>query len=456
MTDLNDIPGLLAQDKYHHYHPQTNPVTLAKEGPGLIDKAEGIYVYTADGKRFIDARSGGYCTNIGYSNDRLCEAAYQTMKQLSYSLVFDGQTNRWAAALSEKLASITPESFQHFFFGSTGSDAVESAIKIALYYWRQKDQPSKRAIIARRHSYHGLTLFASSLTGIDTLHQPFGLPITDLVYQIDAPYRYAYGRGRSKEELGLAAAATLEKKIQEIGPEKVAAFIGEPIQASDNFIIPPANYWPQVQRICEQYDILLIADEVVTGFGKTGKMFGFQSFGFEPDMFTMAKGISSGYFPVSSVGIGSKVSEVLQQADEYFAHGFTNCGHPVGSSVALENINVIEQEHLVTRVREETGPYFSQRLNEFLQFPFVGEVRSLGIMGAIDIDVTKVNPDASLKDSLDLANRIGNLAWENGLSARPVSSALALVFPMIITKEQIDDAVRILQTVFEEISKDLL
>ena len=450
MINLTDTQGLKEKDRLHHYHPVTNPVQLTKEGPKITSSAKGIYAYTDDGRQLIDGASGAWCTNIGYGNERLCEAAFETMKQLSYNLVFGGGSNPWAAALSDKLASLTPASFQHFFFASTGSDAVESAIKMAWYYWRQRGQNKKRAILGRKHSYHGNTIVAASLTGIDLFHTSFQLPLAG-IYHADSPYWYRYGRGRSLEEFGLEAAASLERRIKEIGPENIAAFIGEPIQASSCMIIPPRNYWPEVQRICERNDILLIADEVVTGFGKTGNLFGFQSFDFEPDLFTMAKGLSSGYFPMSSVAIGEKVSDVLLQCDEPFFHGFTNCGHPVGAAVTLENIAVIEEEKLLENVKDTIGPYLNRRLTEFLDFSCVGEVRSLGVMGAIEIDLSH-NKSTTHADSVALAAKICDIAEQKGLITRQLE-VIAFAFPMIITKAQIDDAIAILKDAFTEALK---
>lgn len=451
MTDDTRTRHLHEQDRRHHFHAQTNPLQLAKHGPDMVERAEGIYLYTGDGRRIIDGKSGGYCTNIGYGNARLCRAAYESMQQLSFANNFVGRSNRWAAALSEKLNAITPPAYQRFFFASTGSDAVESAIKMALYYWRQQGQARKRAIIARRHSYHGLTLFAGSLTGMDSLHTPFGLPLPGMVHHVEAPYWYGYGRGCSPEEFGRMAAAAVERKIKEIGPENIAAFIGEPIQATSQMIIPPDSYWPEVQRICAQYDVLLIADEVVTGLGKTGEWFGFQSFGFEPDLFVMAKGLSSGYFPISAVAVGERVDRVLQRCDERFAHGFTNCGHPVGAAVACENIAVIEEEKLVEKVRDVIGPALAKGLEAFRQFPWVGEVRSRGIMGAIDIDLTKVKP-ATQADSEALAQHISELSWANGLEMRPVGTAIGMVLPMIITRAQLAESLDILMRSFKSAS----
>ena len=435
---------LLEKDRLHHLHANTNPVQFAKVGPTLITRGEGVYIYTDDGHEVIDGMSGGWCTNIGYGNERLARAAYETTKQLSYTLTFGGRTNPWAAALSDKMAAITPEQYEQFFFASTGSDAVESAIKMALYYWHLRGQPKKRAIIGRELGYHGNTLFAAHLVGAQGYGAQYGFPLTDIVHRTDTPYWYRYGKGRSPQAFGLAAAAALEKKIQELGAQNVAAFIGEPIQATLGLIIPPDNYWPEVQRICKRYDILLIADEIVTGMGKTGNLFGFETFDFQPDIFTLAKGLSSGYFPISCVAIGSKVGELFQHTDRPFIHGFTHCGHPVGAAVALENIAVIEDDGLLEKVKHDTGPYLAARLKEFLEFPCVGEVQSSGIIGAIEIDITKVKPGA-MEDSVALGTQIGEIAWKKGVNARPIGTTFGMMFPMIITRQQIDKAIGILK-----------
>ena len=450
MITLSDTAALKEKDQRHHVHTSTNPVQFAKDGPTMITKAEGIYFYTDDGQKILDAGSGLSNVNIGYGNKRICDVAYKTMQQLSFSPISGGRTNPWAAALSDKLNSLTPDNFQHFFFASGGSDAMESAIKMAWKYWRLRDQPNKRALIAREGSYHGNTIMTVSLSGLDIFKDQFGLPLTDLVHQVDSPYWYRDGQEQSEQAFGLKAAASLEQKILEIGAENVAAFVAEPIVAAADTIIPPDSYWPEIRRICDQYDVLLIADEIITGFGKTGQWFGFQNFDYEPDMFVMAKGLSSGYFPISSVAIGEKVSDLLQNTDELFAHIFTNCGHPVGAAVALENIAVIEEQRLVEKVRDDIGPYLAERLQEFLVFPCVGAVRSLGVLGAIEIDISKMS-ECSFSDNSVIHEKVSALAWDKGVTMR----ASGLVLPMIITRAQVDDVIDTLKASFTEVLADV-
>jgi putrescine aminotransferase len=444
-----DAAALADQDRLHHLHGYTSPTELQRLGPTMIVRGKGVYIYTADGREIIDGMSGGWCTHVGYGDARIAKVAYETMLELSYAHTFGRRSNPWVAALSAKMAEITPAQYEQFFFGSTGSDAVESALKLALYYWHLRGKPAKRAIIGRDFAYHGNTLMAAHLVGLEGYGTQYGFPLTDLFHRIEAPYWYRFGRAQSPEEFGKSAAAALERKILELGPENVAAFIGEPIQATLQLIIPPESYWPEIQRICERHDVLLISDEVVTGMGKTGRMFGFQKFQFEPDLLTLAKGFSSGYFPVSCVGVGSKVGEALQKSDREFVHGFTNCGHPVGAAVALENIGVIESEGLLEKVGAELGPHLSRRLQEFSKFGFVGEVRSMGIVGAIEIDVTRVKPGV-LADSVAFAREIGEIAWRKGVHARPIGTTCAMMFPMIITRAQIDRAMDIFAESFAE------
>lgn len=430
---------LLEQDKRHHLHPMTNPVAQLAMDPKMVTRAEGVYLYTSENRRIMDLSSGLCNVNVGYGNRRICEVAFETMQQLSYSHGLFGRSNPWTAALSAKLNEMTPQQFQYFFFASTGSDAIESSLKIAFHYWRLRGKPQKRKILSRRGSYHGNTLIAASLTGFDVYHTQFGLPLGNMIHHADSPYWYRDGRDRSPEQFAADMVRRLEQQILEIGAENIAAFVGDPVQTG-GLIIPPEGYWQGVRRLCDQYDILLIADEVISGFGKTGRMFGFETFGFEPDMFVMAKGLSSGYFPISSVAVGAKVGEVVQRSDELFAHVFTNCGHPVGAAVALENIAVIEDQQLVDRVRREIGPYFHRRLRRFLELPCVGEVRCCGVMGAIEFDFSKVGRSSEAADLDAFLKKMELAAWNKGLGTRGALFCL----PMIITHGQIDEAMDIL------------
>jgi putrescine aminotransferase len=429
------------QDKAHHVHPMTNPVSLRECGPEMVMSADGVYLYLDNGRRLIDLHSSLANVNIGYGNPDVCAAGYKALQSLSYGHTIAGRSNPWAAALGAKLAEITPHQYQHFFFASSGSEANETAVKIALYYWRLRGKDSKRAIISRRGSYHGGTLFTSSLTNNwDPFHTQFGLPISNLIHHTRSTNWYTDGKDSSPEEFALGLLADLEKKILEIGPSNVAAFIGETLQTP--YIVPHALYWPGVRQLCDRYDILLIADEIVSGFGKTGKMFGFENFSFEPDLFTMAKGLTSGYFPLSAVAICTKVAEVMQHANEMFAHVFTNSGHPVGAAIALANLAVIEDQGLLAKVRDVIGPHLRRRLQEIALFPFVGEVRQSGVMAALEIDLSRVDPSANNAKNDVLQATIAAIAWRKGAFVRAGS---LLCLPMIITEAQIDDGIDILK-----------
>ena len=447
MTEIASYNDLKAKDQSHHIHTSTNPVAFSKTGPQLITRAKGIRLFRDDGKEIIDAGSGLSNVNIGYGNQQICDAVYQAMQQLSFGQVSEGRGNPWSAALSAKLAEITPDNFQHFLFSTIGSDAIESAFKMAWHYWRLKGQPNKRAIISRRHSYHGNTVMAISVSGISAYQKQFGLPLDGVANLIDPPYWYRYGREQTPEQFGVVAAAWLEERILELGAENVAAFVGEPVVQTGEMFVPPSTYWPEIRRICDKYDVLLIADEIITGFGKTGRMFGFENFDFEPDLLVLAKGITSGYFPLSTVAVNCKVSDVTQRDDEMYGHIFTNCGHPVGAAAALANIAVIEEQGLVDKVRLETGPYLAQRMQEFLSFPFVGEVRSIGLMAAIEIDTSKDQAFSHLSNE-EMEDWINELAWEKGLTMR----ASGLVLPLIVTKADIDQIIDILKVTIAEVA----
>lgn len=435
--------ALSRQDREHHIHPVSIPAKRQADDSSLITHAEGIYLYTGDGKKIIDAASGLSCVNVGYGNQRICDAASNAMRQLSFAHTVGNRTHPWVAKLSAKLAAITPENFQQFFFSMGGSDANESALKIAWHYWSVRSQPSKQHVIARHESYHGNTITMAGVTGFEKFNQPFGLPINPLVHHIDQPCWRRYGGSSTQADFGIEAAALLEQKILELGADNVAAFIGEPIVAAADLIIPPENYWPEIRRICDRHNVLLIADEVITGFGKSGTLFAFEQFGYEPDLIVMAKGLSSGYFPIAAVGIGEKIGHFFQHSEQLFAHLFTHCGHPVGAAVALENIAVIEEYNLVEKVKNDIGPYFSERLQELSTYPCVKSIRALGVFASIDID-----PDVIVNVD-QFQNALSDLAWEKGLAMRPSG----FVLPMVISHQEIDQIIDILKSVFSELSK---
>ena len=448
--DMNTQDTAPSSDVKHHLHPMGDATELRRDGSSIAEKAAGATL-TVDGRVYIDGLSGLACVNIGYGNETVCDAASRAMRCLSYAHSFGTQSNRDAALLASKLFELTDGRFDKFFFGTSGSDAIESAIKIAYYYWRRSGEPGRRVILSREHSYHGNTIVATSLTGIGHYHEQFGLPLRGMVRHISTPYWYRYGRGRSPEEVGAAAAASLEHAIIDVGPENIAAFIGEPIQVTGGVIIPPANYWPEIQRICSKYDVLFIADEVVTGFGKVGTMFAYQRFGFVPDILVLAKGLTSGYYPMSSVGIDRKVTEVFDDAAEEFVHGFTYCAHPVGAAVALANIGVIEGEGLVQRVKGEVERRLAAGLVGLSRHRIVGDVRSMGVLGAVEFEAD----DGSEAGRTRICDAVIKAVRSQGVIARAVGGTLVLALPMIITDAQIDEVIRALDAGIVEVMNSL-
>ncbi|MFC5430892.1 aspartate aminotransferase family protein [Paraburkholderia denitrificans] len=430
----------LIADVKHHLHPVTNPQTLEKLGPILAGDAEGVYV-RLNGEKLIDGLSGLGCVNVGYGNEKLCRAAYTEMKRLSFSHGFVGQTSKTVAQLSEKLAKLTNYDFDKFFFASTGSDANESAVKLAYYYWRLKGQPKRKVLLSREYAYHGNTVLATALTGIEHYHFQFDLPLANLVTRVEAPYAYRCGVGLTSTEYVRKLAESLEEKIREIGPENVAAFFVEPVQGAGGLIMPPRGYLQAVQEICNRHGVLLIADEVVTGFGKTGSMFAYQHYQFKPDIITMAKGITSSYYPLSAVGLSQKVTDVLSTANEEFVHGFTNSGHPVAAAVALANIEVIEENRLLDNVKNAIEPALRRGMEKLAKHPAVGEARSIGVMAALDFCHGN-----SLAEQTAFCEKVALEAFARGLVTRPMDPVLGLLFPLISTAAEIDESMTILES----------
>ena len=445
-----------ALDVRHHLSPFADYKSLKQDegGSRIITQAEGIYLTDSEGHRLLDGMAGLWCVNVGYGRAELAEAAYRQMLELPYYNTFFKTATPPAVELSEKLAEIAPEGLNRAFFGSSGSESNDSVVRLVRRYWNLRGQPEKSQIVSRTYAYHGSTMASASLGGMVGMQEGFGLPLPGF-HHVMPPYWFDFAEaGETPADFGRRAAKAVEDKILEIGPDKVGAFIGEPIQGAGGVIIPPETYWPEIQRICSQYDVLLVADEVICGFGRTGRWFASEAFGIAPDLMTLAKGITSGYVPLSAVLVSDKVGEVLESGEGEFAHGYTYSGHPVACAVALANIALIERDGLVEKVHDETGPYLAERLQSLSDHPLVGQVRSFGLLGAIEL----VEDKASRKHFEPLG-RVGTLCrdhcFQNGLVMRAVRDGMVLSPPLIIETAEIDALVETARRCLDLTAKDL-
>ena len=425
-------------DAAHHMHPFTHGGELAGKGARVITRAEGVTLTDSDGNQFLDAMAGLWCVNVGYGRDELAEAAFRQMKELPYYNTFFQTTHVPAIALSQKLAELAPGDLNQVFFAGSGSEANDTNIRMVRTYWAQLGKPEKKIIISRKNAYHGSSVGSGSLGGMAFMHAQGGLPIPD-VHHIDQPHWYAEGGDMSPEEFGLERARQLEKAINDLGEDRVAAFIAEPIQGAGGVIIPPETYWPEIQRICDKYEILLIADEVICGFGRTGNWFGSQTLGIRPDIMTVAKGLSSGYVPIGGSIVSDRVAEVMNACE--FAHGYTYSGHPVACAVALENLRILDEEGIVDRVRKSTAPYMERMWRTLADHPLVGEAKIIGMMGSIALTPDKARraPFAAEAGTTGLICR--ELCFANGLVMRHVGDRMIISPPLVITESEIDTLV---------------
>jgi len=428
-----------ALDASHYIHPFTDHAALSRKGTRVITRAEGVYLYDSDGQQILDGMSGLWCVNLGYGRRELAEAAYQQLLELPYYNSFFQAAHPPAIELARLLAEVTPPQFNHVFFTGSGSEANDTVVRSVRRYWDLMGEPQRTFIISRTNAYHGSTMAGASLGGMAPMHAQGGLPIPGIVH-IRQPYWYGEGGDLTPEAFGRVAAAALEEKILEIGPERVAAFIGEPIQGAGGVIVPPATYWPEIQKIVDRYGILLVADEVICGFGRTGEWFGSQYFNIKPDLMPIAKGMSSGYLPIGGVMIGDRVAQTLIDKGGDFNHGFTYSGHPAACAVACATIGILRDEGVVERVKSDIGPYLQRRWSELADHPLVGEVRGVGLLGALELV-----RDKGKRQFFDDPGEVGTLCRDicisNGLVMRAVRDTMIIAPPLVMTRTQVDELI---------------
>jgi putrescine aminotransferase len=427
-------------DASHHLHPFTDHKEIRGSGSRIITRADGPFIYDSEGNELLDGMAGLWCVNVGYGREELARAAYEQMKELPYYNSFFKCSTPTPVLLTKRLAEIAPDGINQVFFGSSGSEANDTAVRLVRQYWALEGKPEKNRIISRKNAYHGSTIAGTSLGGMESMHKQLHGAVPNIVH-VMMPYAYELALpGESDHDFGLRAAKAVEDAILEAGADQVAAFIGEPIMGAGGVKIPPMSYWPEVERICRKYDVLLMVDEVITGYGRTGEWFASQAFGISPDTITTAKALTSGYQPLSALLVGDRVANTLVEKGGEFHHGYTYSGHPVACAVALANLDIIEREGLVERVKSDTGPYFAEALRERIaDHPLVGEVRSFGLMGAIEIVKDKGTKERFAPGG-SAAVIVRDHAIENGLMMRATGDTMILSPPLIWTRETIDMA----------------
>lgn len=425
-------------DAAHHLHPFTDHKELRGAGSRIITHAKGPFIYDSEGAEILDGMAGLWCVNVGYGRDELADAAYAQMKELPYYNSFFKCSTPTPVLLSKRLAEIAPKGISQVFYGSSGSEANDTALRLVRHFWTLEGKPEKNRIISRKNAYHGSTVAGTSLGGMEGMHSQLGGPVPNIVH-VMMPYAYELALpGESDHDFGIRAAKAVEDAIIEAGAENVAAFIGEPIMGAGGVKIPPASYWPEVQRICRKHDVLLMLDEVITGYGRTGEWFAADYYGIQPDTITTAKALTSGYQPLSALLVGDRIATTLVEKGGEFYHGYTYSGHPVACAVALANLDIIAKEGLVERVKNETGPYFAKALQEQIAgHDLVGEVRSIGLMGAIEIVRDKATKER-FSPAGSAAVTVRDHAIAHGMMLRATGDTMILSPPLIWTRDTID------------------
>ena len=427
--------ALRQMDQSHHLHPFTDLHEYAQHGGRIVSKAEHIYITDSEGHQMLDGMSGLWCCNLGYSQQGIVDAVYQQMQELPYYNNFFQCSNQPAVELAKALVDVTPARFNHVFFTNSGSEANDTNIRLIHRYFDLLGKPGKKHIISRKNAYHGSTIAAASLGGMSGMHkQARGL---DYVHHINQPHWFEAGGELDPDTFGTQVACELEAMIDKLGEGKVAAFIAEPVQGAGGVIIPPDTYWPEIQRICNERDILLIADEVICGFGRTGQWFGSETYGIEPDLMTFAKAVTNGYMPLGGVMVGDKVADVLLSGGGEFTHGLTYSGHPAACAAGLATLKILKDTNVIETAATTVAPHFQTRLREFEDHPIVGQVRGRGMFAAIELVSNKTTRERLASDSAG-ALYCRNSANANGLMVRQTGDAMIMAPPLICNTGEID------------------
>ncbi|MFT5482108.1 MAG: putrescine aminotransferase [Halieaceae bacterium] len=431
----NNTKALQELDQSHHLHPFTDLQAYSNTGGRIVSQAEHIYIRDSDGNQILDGMSGLWCCNLGYSQHTIVEAIHTQLQQLPYYNNFFNCSNQPSVELAKALVEVTPAQFNRVFFTNSGSEANDTNIRLVHRYYDLLGKPDKKQIISRKNAYHGSTIAAASLGGMDSMHKQFiGL---SYIHYVNQPHWFELGGDEDRNEFGLRIARELETKIDELGEDNVAAFIAEPVQGAGGVIIPPDSYWPEIQRICDERDILLIADEVICGFGRTGQWFGCETYGFKPDLMTFAKAVTNGYIPLGGVMVGDKIADVLVAHEGDFNHGLTYSGHPAACAAGIETLRLLSETNIIEKVGADLAPYFQGKLKQFEDHPIVGEVRGAGMFAAVELVKDKSSRERLAPDA-EAAIFCRNTAVANGLMIRATGDAMITAPPLICSKAEID------------------
>lgn len=437
---MEQATRLAAADIASQVHPYTNLSAHESAGPMVITRGEGVYVYDEHGKRYLEGLAGLFCASLGFSNHRLAVAADRQMRKLPFYHAFGHKASEPSIRLAERLLDMAPVPMSKVFFANSGSEANDTAIKLAWYYNNALGRPEKKKIISRKRAYHGVTIASASLTGLPNNHRDFDLPIAGVLHT-ECPHHYRHAlEGESEDAFATRCAEALEQLILAEGPDTIAAFFAEPVMVSGGVIVPPATYFDKVQKILKRYDILFVVDEVICGFGRTGEMFGTQTFHLQPDMISCAKQLSAGFMPISALMINEKVYRAMVDESRKigtFGHGFTYSGHPVAAAVALETLNIYQEERILDHVRE-VMPYFQSRLASLGDHPLVGEARGIGLVGAVEVVADKTTKEA-FPATAGVAARAGTHALARGVITRALGDTVNMCPPLIISRREIGD-----------------